>query len=128
MEVRLVQESDLAEMRKWWDKRKKHDVFPSIILSDLGFIVPGVAAVFLYTTNSKLAFIENLQANPDVLGERRNDALNAVVSAAYIEAKNRGCTHLLGTTNIEAVCKRAKLFGGKAVPQMSLIVVPLEHA
>lgn len=125
MEVRLVEKSDMAEMAKWWESRGKNAEFPSHCFSDLGFIVPGEAAVFLYTTNSKLAFIENLQANPDVPRDRRNDALNAVISAAFIEAKARRFTHLLATTKLSAVCERAKMFGGHIASDMNLIVIPL---
>lgn len=125
VETRRVEPSDYVEIEKWWKHRGRDDALPCHIFSDLGFIVPGICVVFLYATNSKIAFIENLQANPLVPHHRRTLALNAVIQAVCETARDLGYTHLLGTTSIGAVCQRAKHFGGHVVEGMSLIVVPL---
>lgn len=90
---------EVAEWAKAWDLP-----FQPEILSDLGWIVPGKAAIFIYKTGCALGFMENLIVNPSLPAAERNDAVDAVVAAGLQGAEAVGITHLVsGTSNIKVV-------------------------
>lgn len=81
------------------------------LLPDMGRIVPGVAVVFLYRTDSKLGFIENLISNPVVKYPLASEAIEACIEAIQKDAIDEGITHLWGVTFIPGVADRAKKQG-----------------
>lgn len=63
---------------------------PLWIFSDSGYVVPGVAAVWLYLTNSGLGFLESIIGNPAISAQERSDGLDAVIARAIEEAQAFG--------------------------------------
>lgn len=63
---------------------------PRDVFSSTGYVVPGVAAVWLYLTDSSLAFLEMLISNPAAPKRERRIALDAVVARAVDEAARAG--------------------------------------
>ena len=53
------------EIIRTWGNKRGIDVPELELLSKTGLIVEDYCSGFLYTTNSKIAFIENVIANPD---------------------------------------------------------------
>ncbi len=103
--------------------RKPAHVSMHSLFSDTGFVVEGVAAAWLYTTNSRMAFLENLVANPDVDVETRSKGIDLVVAAVIAEAKRQGFITLSSTTTIAAVSKRAcATFGFLAASVTGLVL------
>jgi hypothetical protein len=60
------------------------------IFSSTGWCVPGVAAWWLYLTDSTLAWTEMLVGNPDVAKTVRRAGLDAVIARLLSEAKANG--------------------------------------
>ena len=67
---------------------------PRDIFSGTGWCVPGVAAWWLYLTDSTLAWTEMLVGNPSIPKGRRREGLDAVIAHVLGEAKAAG-TRLL---------------------------------
>lgn len=89
MEVRKFQTSDYFELCGWWNKHN----WPCIPLDHLpenGFIVEGLAAGFLYKTDSKFGLLEFVVANPDSSKEDRAQALDLVIDNTLNLAKELG--------------------------------------
>lgn len=89
-----------------WGQPLSLDALPTT-----GFIIPGVAAGFLYRTDSSVAWIEGLVASRDVSAEIRGKALDQIVRALRAEARRSGFKILLGYTQFQAVVDRALRHG-----------------
>jgi hypothetical protein len=103
--VRAYTPSDYKDLEQWW-KDQNWDPVPPSILPDLGFIVPGVAAGFLYTTNSTVAWMEWIVANPKKTFEIRDEALNAVLKTIESRAKELGFSTILISTSNKRLLER----------------------
>ncbi len=91
-----------ADMVRWWPA--KHD-FPlpgEDFLPDIGFIVDETACGFLYTTNSKLFFIEWVFANPQKDKELRTKALDQLFMLLQEKAHAMGAQAVLSASAIPA--------------------------
>lgn len=99
----MVKESDLVNINSWWTKRGNDDMDLDLLPS-LGFIVEDKAAVFVYTTNSKLCFLENLINNPD---NKDDNAINEVVQYAIEHIKSLGIKQIISYTSIPSVARKA---------------------
>ncbi len=84
---------------------------PIQFLPQSGFVIDDVAMGFMYRTDSKLAWIENLAANPTLPRETRTLGLDAVVAAIVDEGRALGFEVLIGYTNVGAVIERAVRHG-----------------
>lgn len=80
-------------------------------LPQLGYIVPGKAAGFLYRTDSSLCWIESLVASKQLSKEERSEALDAIVMALARDARRLGFKTMMGLTQLEAVVQRALRLG-----------------
>ncbi len=87
-----------------------------------GFVVAGVAMGFLYKTDSKMAWIENLAANPVLPRGQRTEGLDVVVAAVIDEARRQGFEVLIGYTNVQAVIDRALTHGFTTDPERFQVV------
>ncbi len=67
---------------------------PRDMFSSTGWCVPGVAAWWLYLTDSSLAWTEMLTSNPSAPKTTRREALDAVIDHVIEEARSAG-TRLL---------------------------------
>lgn len=109
MTVRRYEEKDFAQVREWgrqWGAEYDKDQFPEV-----GFIVDGVAAYFLYQTDSCCCWLENMVARRDVDQMTKARALDLLVDAILAEAKTLGFTVAYASTGIISVAKRARQNG-----------------
>ena len=83
--------------------------------SATGFVVPDLAAVWLYLTNSGVAMIEHLTANPAASKQDRDAALNAVLSSALAEAEALGAVSVIAMVGLPIVEARLRKHGFTAV-------------
>ncbi|AEI68032.1 hypothetical protein [Corallococcus macrosporus] len=107
--VPYVPELHFEHIKSWlqhWDEVVTPDGLPQT-----GYVIPGKAAGFLYRTDSSLAMIENLVAAPGLSKEERNEAVDLIVAAICTESARLGFKILLGTTQLDAVVKRAEKHG-----------------
>ncbi len=124
--VRRVEPSDIKEIQMWfqmWGLTAPHkDRF-----SDLGFIVPDVAAGFLYLTNSGVAIIDAYICNPGAHKRIRDEALDAITYRILEAAEGAGVQYLKGDTNFRTILRRAQKFGFKVVGQYASFAKELIH-
>ena len=78
-----------------WAERRGIGRMPEDMFSSCGFVVEGMAAVWLYLTDSSLAYGEMLVSNPDAPKKKRRAAMALVVAAVIAEAKAAGCRTVL---------------------------------
>lgn len=75
-------------------------------LSDVGFCIEGNAIGFLYKTNSKAAYFDNVAANPTIEKEDRDRALNILFRIIEERAKEAGYKVIFATTSLPSVMER----------------------
>lgn len=93
MNVIRAGEEHITEAIEWMVARGT-PAPPRDIFSSTGYVVPGVAAWWLYLTDSALAWTEMLVGNPKVSKETRSAGLDAVIERVLQEARDAG-TRLL---------------------------------
>ena len=76
-----------------------------------GFWVPGVAACFLYLTDSRRAYVEDLTTNPAESAAVRHVALLELGERLEQEARKAGVRYLVGWTQEEDVAERGRSGG-----------------
>ncbi len=110
--MRPYEPKDHAEVMRWFKARKgKEAEVPPEYFPETGFIVEGMAACFLYKTDSAVAYIDMLVSNPDVPVKDSREALDWAVWHCIKEAQQHGFKLLTGTTTLKAVADRAKKHG-----------------
>lgn len=108
MSVRRYIKEDLKQVNRW-EAMCELSLTPEHGIPDVGFIVPGVCAGFLFQTDSSICMFDGFIANPEIRGEERLKALDAVTDALVITAKDLGFKSVLAFTknkNIKARCER----------------------
>jgi hypothetical protein len=96
------------DIRKWGEKHQ-FPLPPLDFLPDIGLVVNNAAAGFLYTSNSKLGWIEWVFSNPEKPAEERTEALDTLMSALEQIAITRGLKALFsssGSTGYQKVLER----------------------
>lgn len=81
------------------------------LLSSVGLVVGGIAVGFLYTTNSKLAFLDCFMTDPASDKALRSDALDILITHLMARAKDLGYTAVAGTTSAQALAVRLSQHG-----------------
>lgn len=112
---------DLAELNGWYRARGLPEV-PLEALPLTGLIVPGVAAGFLYLTDSSLAMLEGFCTNPQVGRDERARALDQIIAALFVEADRMRCTKVIGLVQSPLIeqlgIKNGARSGGRYVLQV----------
>lgn len=94
MEVEFFNFSEhYAEVAGWWSKHKWPIIAPDT-LSKLGIVVrdgeQNVCVGWLYRTDSTIAWLEFIVANPDASGKTRYKALDLLIETLTGHAKDLG--------------------------------------
>ncbi len=114
---------DFDQIAAWgaeWGAEYREDQFPLT-----GFIVDGVAAYFLYQTDSSICWLENMIARRGVHEDTKNFALELLIDAILKEASELGFTLAYATTDVISVAKRAKEHGAIIRPGQILLTKDL---
>lgn len=120
-EVRRYQESDFEEIAAW--AKARGSIYDKDLFPPIGYIVPGIAAYFLYETPSKACWLENMCSNPEVQKEVRDLALRQIVSAILKEAKGLGFKVAYATTDLDSVVNRAIQHNAKASHNQTQLIL-----
>jgi len=96
------------------------DQFP-----ETGFIVDGVAAYFLYKTDSSVCWLENMISNKKADPQTKDEAIQKLAIAILHEAKVQGFKVAYATTDNVSVIKRAVTLGAKAKTAQILLTKDL---
>lgn len=114
MLARRVLELDFDEIEKWFDKH--HLKMPAKgLFPRIGFIVNGVAAGFIYSTDSLVSIIDCYISNPHIDAQTRDKALNAITDELIKSAKSHGCKIIKCDTKLESIKHRALAHGFKSL-------------
>jgi hypothetical protein len=110
MIVRNYEPSDFETVKGWaqagYDTEYTAEQFPKT-----GFIVPDIAALFLYSTDSTVCFLENMISNREADKEEKSKALDLLISKAFSAAKEKGFSVAYATTGNLSVIVRAMKHG-----------------
>lgn len=98
VKIREYKNEDYALLSKWW---KAHDWEPpaECMLPVYGLICNEIAAGFMYSTDSKLFWVEWFISDPDSDPEQRNRAVDIVVDKLCDYAKISGAKAVFSSTN-----------------------------
>lgn len=125
IQVRRYTPEDYPMIKSWFlDRGMSAPLLTT--LPQVGFVVPDVAAYFLYQTDSNAAYLENLCSNLNTTPEHRDAAIDLIVHEAMKAAKELGFTRCLAVTDNPTVVKRALLKGATAEPNKVLLIKLLE--
>jgi len=125
MIVRRYQIKDFAQIKAWgaeWGAQYDESQFPST-----GFIIDGIAAYFLYSTDSSCCWLENMICKKGTDKFIKSRALDLLVDAILKEAKTLGYVVAYATTDIPSVLKRAKSNGALLKPLQFLVTKDLTN-
>lgn len=107
---RALMPSDYEQVKIWAHARGLNmldaDCFPV-----LGRIVDGYAAGWIYRTDSRLGYIDNLISNPDADAAETDRAIDCVAKALMCDAQEYGVKQLQAMTFIPGISARAKALG-----------------
>jgi hypothetical protein len=111
MQVVRYVEPEHREMVDAWCRAWEMATFPPGWLPEVGFIAPGVAALWVYRTDSRVLFVENVISSPDAEDADRARALDALTEAVMAYAREMGGAYLVGQSSIPSVWRLAKRHG-----------------
>lgn len=104
-------------IKSWVLQRNVCSILPPEFFPQVGFVSPGLAAGFLYQTDSALGLVEGLFSNPNSNPSDRGLALNKIIEAIIEKAKMLGIKNLFAMSELRSVKKRCLLFGMAPVCQ-----------
>lgn len=108
--MRPYASTDRADVVRWYAARGQ--IAPGAdTLPRIGLIEPGVAAGWVYLTDSRLALLENYITNPAASATERNLALDEITGTLIAEAKAAGRTKIYALTTNESIAVRAMQHG-----------------
>lgn len=91
-------ETDYNTLSSWW-KHYNFPVIPKDSLSKNGFIIDNTCAGFIYCTDSNIAWLEFIVANPSISRDQRQNGLIDLISGLTGLAKELGYSHVFTSTN-----------------------------
>ncbi len=110
MEVRKYSPNDYFEISVWW-KNQGWPGVPQDHLPETGFVVEGIASGFLYKTDSKIAWLEFIIANPSTTKEERSEALDLIIDKLLETAKELNFKNVFSTAQHPKLLERYQKHG-----------------
>jgi len=111
--IRKIELEDYEYINKWWIEQGFDALHTDILPMDgLGGIIiekeKPIAVAYLYLTNSKMGYIDNLIADPNYKSKDRFDIILKLIMACVKMAKKAGCLETWAITNSKGIIKRCK--------------------
>lgn len=106
MKIRSIDiDKDYNTISKWCES---YNMIPYAkdALSDAGFIIDDICAVWLYKTNSKVCYMENCIANKEIDKSLRNEGIDILFNKVIDEAKNNGYKFMVSSSNLSNIIDR----------------------
>lgn len=110
--MRRYEPTDYPEIADWYAARGEI-ALPLECFPRTGLILPGVAAGFLYATDSALALIDCVVTNPEASPMARGRAVSGVLRALLDEAGKQGFRIVAGSTRYRGMRRSAERIGFK---------------
>lgn len=106
---RLITTQDYPLISSWW-KARNWPAVPQEVLSTMGLIIEPYCFGFIYSSDSKIAWLEFLCSNPATDSKERNEAMDILIEALVDLAKQQGFkfvfTSSVDTKLIDRLTKR----------------------
>ena len=116
IKVRSIEIKDYEYINKWWKKSGYIPPGAQILPMDgLGGLVvekeEPVAAAYVYLTNSKMGYIDNLISNPYYLKKDRFDIIIHLIKACENVAKDANCREVWAMSESRGILERCEALG-----------------
>ena len=108
--MRQYEEHDLLVINDWFRVRG-HREMDADEVPRIGLVEPGVAAGFLYMTDSNLAFLENFVSNPDAPAREVSRAMDQIIEGLVEVAVDAGITKCFVFSKKRSTIKKAENAG-----------------
>lgn len=121
MNMRRFIVEDIAQVNSWYRARAMPTVSEHLF-PDIGMIVDGIGAGFIYQTDSSMCFLDGYISNPETTREERAEAFDKISHALILTAKEYGFSQILAYTKNSEIRKRCERFGFTARGEHTLYV------
>lgn len=109
MRARFYRPEDLIEINEWYSLRQmtpmRADIIPKV-----GYIVEGVAAGFLYQTDSSMCLFDGFIANPLAERHEREEGLDKITDALISQAEKLNFYSIVAMTKHEVIRERCRKY------------------
>ena len=114
--IRKIELSDYEYIDRWWVEQGFVALNKNILpMNGLGGIIiekdKPIAAAYLYITNSKVGYIDNLITDPKYVSKDRFDIILMLIRACEQMANEVGCLEIWAMTESEGIIQRCKALG-----------------
>ena len=114
--IRKIELEDYEYINKWWVEQGFQPVGAEVLpMNGLGGLIvekeKPIAAAYLYLTNSKMGYIDNLISDPKYISKDRFDVILELMEACKKMAEDVGCLDIWAITNNKGILKRCKTLG-----------------
>jgi len=114
--IRKIELKDYEYIDKWWVEQGYDAISKEILpMQGLGGLIvekeKPIAAAYLYLTNSKMGYIDNLISDPKYISKDRFDVIANLMAACKKMAEDVGCLDIWAITNNKGILKRCKKLG-----------------
>ena len=111
--IRNIEVKDYEYINKWWVKQGFKPPGTLILPMDGfgGLIVEKekpIAAAYVYLTNSKMGYIDNLISDPKYISKDRFNIILELIAACKQMALDVGCTDIWAISNSKGIIKRCE--------------------
>ena len=118
LNIRKIEEKDYEFINKWWQEVQLDTISREILpMNGLGGLIiekeKPIAVSYLYLTNSKVAYVDNLIVNPSYNNKDRFKVVSTLIEACARLAKQTGCIYIWAMSNSRGVLQRCKNLGAK---------------
>jgi len=111
--IRKIEPKDYEYINRWWVEQGYNAVSLDVLpMQGLGGLIvekeKPIAAAYLYLTNSKMGYIDNLISNPKYISKDRFNIILELIAACRQMAKEVGCLDVWAMTNDNGIIKRCE--------------------
>ena len=111
--IRKIQISDYEYINKWWVEQGFKPISLEVLpMQGLGGLIiekeKPIAAAYLYLTNSKMGYIDNLISDPEYKSKDRFNIILELIAACKQMAQEVGCLDIWAITNSKGIVQRCK--------------------
>ena len=113
LKIRKIEIKDYKYINKWWVEQGFKPVSLDVLpMQGLGGLIiekqKPIAVAYLYLTNSKMGYIDNLISDPKYISKDRFNIILELIAACKQMAIETGCLDVWAVTNSKGIIKRCK--------------------
>ena len=113
IKIRKIELKDYEYINKWWVEQGFDAVSLEVLpMQGLGGLIvekdKPIAAAYLYLTNSKMGYIDNLISDPKYISKDRFNIILELIITCKQMAKEVGCLDVWAVTNSNGIIKRCE--------------------